>query len=256
MRVASLFSCVYVDVMTVTEEALEQWKPVPGWEGLYEISDRGRLRSLDRWVSPKGCRPYLMRGKLFPGTNRDSYGYPIVCLVNSPRRQTATIHKLVLIAFRGTRPPDTQARHLDGNKENNALDNLVWGTVQANHDDKKRHGTMARGQKINRAKLSDEIVMDIRVRSAAGESRMALAREFGICDETIRHIIKRKTWTHVGGPPVTPRKMQAKFTRDEVIEIRRRLANGDSEQTISKAVGRPWKSINLIKRGVAYRDIS
>jgi len=111
----------------------ETWKPARGWEGLYAVSNLGRVRSLPRWRSPQDT--------LVAQSNRDHQGYMRVNLYTDSRMTTVNVHLLVLTAFAGTRPEGLMARHLDGDKKNNRAGNLAWGTQSENEQDKLRHGT-------------------------------------------------------------------------------------------------------------------
>lgn len=120
----------------------ERWLAVPGYEGLYEVSDFGRVRSLDRRVINKLGREQLCRGTVLytnmVGLRRQ---YHSVVLRNSGDAQRVTVHSLVLQAFVGPAPDGTECRHLDGNPDNNHLANLRWGTRSENILDTVRHGT-------------------------------------------------------------------------------------------------------------------
>lgn len=157
----------------------EQWKPIVGWEGLYEVSDLGRVRSLDRvWVqpAPRSGAPheYRYRGRVLTG-GRDAYGYVVVHLRRPP--QTARswchkVHQLVLAAFVGPRPADRpQTRHLNGNQIDNRLTNLQYGTALENAADRVRHG---------RGKITLPVA-DL-LTAASHES---LARRFGVSKSTV-----------------------------------------------------------------------
>lgn len=110
------------------------------------------------------------------------------------------VHVLVLEAFVGPRPFRHHACHNDGDINNNTLANLRWDTCHSNHMDKHKHGTMPIGSKHTRAKLSEEIVLQIRERVANGEYCTTLARQFGVRTATISYVVLGKTWKHVGGP--------------------------------------------------------
>jgi HNH endonuclease/NUMOD4 motif-containing protein len=123
--------------------ATETWRPIAGRDG-YEVSDLGRVRSVDRVVR----RP--QRGRIvdvhYKGVmlrlNPNSAGY---LNVNLGRNRPAHVHSLVLEAFIGPRPAGYQAAHADGDKLNNAAANLRWATPEENNADKARHGTILRG---------------------------------------------------------------------------------------------------------------
>jgi hypothetical protein len=125
--------------------ASEIWRPVVGFEELYEVSDHGNVRSVDRWVAsaPTVRRP-VPRIRHFPGRalkpHRNSKGYLLVPLSRNGVSKSFRIHRLVLIAFVGDCPEGQEGCHLDGNPANNHLSNLRWGTASDNTRDKIRHG--------------------------------------------------------------------------------------------------------------------
>lgn len=114
----------------------EIWKPIPGYEGQYEVSDQGRVRSLDRTLTTKLGIKKHRKGQML-GYTLNSMGYPRVWIGDKKK----LLHALVLEAFVGPRPPNHVTRHLDGNPLNPRLDNLAWGTQSENLLDKQRHGT-------------------------------------------------------------------------------------------------------------------
>lgn len=121
----------------------ELWKPIPGYEGRYEASDQGRIRSLPRIVS-SGNRSGV---RSVPGVLRtawrDPKGYLSVNIArDGDRARSQRVHNLVLMAFVGPKPtPEHQARHLDGDPSNNRPSNLRWGTSSENNLDRVVHGT-------------------------------------------------------------------------------------------------------------------
>jgi hypothetical protein len=158
---------------------------VPGYEGLYRVSDHGRVMSLPR-TTTKG-------GLLKPGPGR----YLTVALHRNDRGRTFGIHKVVLLSFVGPCPPGLLIRHLDGNSHNNRLSNLCYGTNAENGQDQMRHGTFARGSRQGLAKLTEADIPLIRSRYAAGDRQLILAREFGVSQCTIGQVVRGVTWTHV-----------------------------------------------------------
>jgi hypothetical protein len=120
----------------------EEWRSVPGYEGLYEASDLGQVRSLDRVVAA-GTAPFqaTRRGRVLqPYVNR--HGYPVVSLSkDGEKRRTISVHKVILQTFRGARPEGLISRHLNGNRLDSRLENLAYGTHSENEQDKVRHGT-------------------------------------------------------------------------------------------------------------------
>lgn len=117
----------------------EVWKPVAGLENSYEVSDYGRVRSLDRKDGiGRSIRGVILRQQPHPKT-----GHMQVALCRGSRANatTAKVHQLVLAAFVGPRPGNLMGCHNDGNPANNHVDNLRWGTAQSNSADRYIHGT-------------------------------------------------------------------------------------------------------------------
>ena len=112
----------------------EEWRPVAGWEDLYQVSSLGRVRSEKRPGSPGGV--------LKPcGTTKKVNNYPVVALHRDCKRVDQYVHTLVLEAFKGPRPPGLEACHNDGNPLHNCAGNLRWDTHVANMADQLAHGT-------------------------------------------------------------------------------------------------------------------
>lgn len=116
---------------------LEQWVDIPEWKGLYQVSNLGRIRSLDRIV--KGRHPRMLyKGRIIV-TDRGSL-YPVVTLVRGKQKLHENLHALVLRSFVGPRPVGMEACHNNGDKKDSRLENLRWDTPQANHLDRRIHG--------------------------------------------------------------------------------------------------------------------
>jgi hypothetical protein len=120
----------------------EQWRPVPGFEGSYEVSDQGSVRSLAR-SGPWGKQPRRLRA--WPTKK----GYLRVDLCSANKRTRFFVHQLVLEAFVGPRPDGLVTRHLNGNPKDNRLANLTYGTYAENAQDTVRHGANANLRKTH-----------------------------------------------------------------------------------------------------------
>lgn len=114
----------------------ERWRPVVGYEGIYEVSDQGRVRSVSRLTSHGRQRA----GTLLRALNTPK-GYLVVNLSRSNRICQQLVHRLVLKAFCGEPPDGMEALHGDGDPSNNTLANLRWGTHSENQADQVAHGT-------------------------------------------------------------------------------------------------------------------
>lgn len=116
----------------------ETWKPIPKWEGYYEVSDRGQVRSLNRVIETK-TGPQRKRGKIL-APSPDKYGYPRVSLFRNGTGESRRVHQLVLEAFVGPCPEGMESLHRDDNPANNRLENLRWGSRSENTFDKIENG--------------------------------------------------------------------------------------------------------------------
>lgn len=114
----------------------EQWKPIPGYEGSYEVSDLGRVRALDR-LDTRGRRRV---GKLL-APRVQANRRRTVALYVSDKRSDWQIHSLVLEAFVGPRPYGMEGCHWNDDPADNRLANLRWDTRSANIKDSVRNGT-------------------------------------------------------------------------------------------------------------------
>lgn len=172
----------------------EVWRPVVGYEGLYEVSDQGRVRSLDRWErNGRGMPLRLFKGKVLKSTPGSS-GYLRVCLSKSGGLRHFTVHTLVLNAFVGPRPEGLQCRHLNGIQTDARLCNLAWGTIKENTNDRISHGKQPRGEAHPCAKLTIEDVLRIRSSTLVAKE---LAQQLGVSKELIKAIRNRRCWRWV-----------------------------------------------------------
>ncbi len=126
---------------------MQQWLPVPDYVGTYEVSDDGRVRSLDRQVRRRDGW-LTVKGRELSQYPKPPQGYWVVGLSQRGRTRTITVHTLVLLAFVGTRPKGMECLHRDGNLDNNHLSNLSWGKPSENRRDCVKHGTHVQARKI------------------------------------------------------------------------------------------------------------
>ncbi len=172
---------------------MEQWRNIPGYEGRYQVSDGGRVRSVDRYVRSVAKNGTESR-RFVPGVEikpqKHSAGYLQVKM--GPR--TYIVGPLVLEAFVGPRPEGQQCAHNDGDRHHNALGNLRWATPASNSNDRRAHGTSGRGQANAGAKLTPDRVSA--VRDAAGPQRK-IAEAFGVAQSTVSKIKLRQRWGHL-----------------------------------------------------------
>lgn len=186
----------------------ERWLPVVGFEGRYEVSDRGRVRCLV--INRTGGRNGSVSLRANPQSRPvprilqlgiSSNGYVSANLTNATvLRKYFHVHTLVAAAFIGPRPDGKQVAHGDGCKTNNRPENLRYVTAKENAADRERHGRTRRGDKSGRAKLTEAIVREIRARyvpACRHNGALAMSREFGVCGMVLRRAIHGVTWAHV-----------------------------------------------------------
>lgn len=181
----------------------ERWLPIPGFERAYEVSDRGRVRSIDRVHTYERIDQYSgrvltivrrHRGRILrPATNAND-GHMSVVLGRAAGSKG--IHTLVLRAFVGPPPEGHECCHRDDDPSNNKLSNLRWGTRSDNLHDAVRNGKKPVGERHAGSKLTTAIVK--KIRPLFGRiTYVELGRRYGVSDSTIRQIKDGRTWTHV-----------------------------------------------------------
>jgi hypothetical protein len=160
------------------------WREIPEWPGYFASRDGAVLGRRN------GGRP------LTP--ERDRQGYLCYRVGHPKARRRLQASHAVLLAFVGPRPTGHQAAHLNGNNQDNRLENLAWVTVKENHAHKREHGTALLGARHHRAKLADRDVLAIRARVAAGqETNVKIAADYGVTGALVGMIAARRIWRHV-----------------------------------------------------------
>src|SRR5262245_35009916 len=111
---------------------VEHWRPIPGFEGSYSVSDQGQVRSENRRIVDRNGRAMRYHGQILAVGVRNADGRRTVSL---GRNRTRMVYHLVLEAFIGPCPKGMEARHLDDDTSNDRLSNLAWGTSSQNKQD-------------------------------------------------------------------------------------------------------------------------
>ena len=165
---------------------MEIWKPVCGFEGLYEVSDAGRIQS----VRTKKIKVY---------TYDRRKRRPFVGLWRNNKITVIYPHKAVLEAFVGKRPSGMEACHNNGDPFDNRLKNLRWDTPRNNQLDRIKHGTSNRGERCAAAKLTEA-----QARAIIADTRLhrEIAAEYGVRENTISRIKSGKRWGHLHVLPI------------------------------------------------------
>lgn len=172
---------------------MEIWKDIPGYEGQYQASTLGRIRSVDRQITQMGRfgKPFTrtMKGRVLRPGRYCKSGHVSVTLGKGAFGKP--VHQLVMLTFVGPPPMGMEVRHLNGDPTDNRLCNLAYGTRSENILDVYRIGKRWR-------KLSKAEALEIKRRLAAGESGAALSREFGVSETSISRLKVGVTFQWLG----------------------------------------------------------
>jgi hypothetical protein len=179
----------------------EEWRPIAGFEGSYEVSDQGRVRSLTRYIYCLGNqKKRRLRGRIMQ-PRLSGRGYWAMALRLGNVQYQSLLHRLVCAAFNGPAPTDALCRHLNDDRLDNRAVNLAWGTPADNAQDSIRNGRLVRGESHPSSKLTLEEVNTILRMRQAGALVALIAADLGRPEGTVRGVTLRKTWAHVPIPP-------------------------------------------------------
>ncbi len=182
----------------------EIWVDLREYKGDYQLSNFGRVRSKEKTYLQKNrfgtysLRTYPSRilSQFMTGGRNHNYCSIGLTRLDGKVLRAAYIHRLVLETFVGPCPPGMQCRHLDGNSQNNRLDNLCWGTPKEDAEDKRRHGTLLVGSKNHASKLSYEIAEEMRRLYATGDYKQSdIASMFGVTQSAVSAVVLRLRWS-------------------------------------------------------------
>ena len=164
----------------------EVWKDIPGYEGLYQVSNLGNVKSLDRTIERKDGRSNFYKGVLMK-PRLDNEGRPYIFLSKNKKRKRHKIQSLVSFVFIGPKPDAMVVCHKDSNVQNNQLINLRYDTQSQNMIDMYRQGG-----KSSSGVLTIEQVLEIRnLYSEKDYKQYELAEMFKVSQRTIGNIVNR-----------------------------------------------------------------
>lgn len=167
----------------------EIWKPIDEYEGLYEVSNLGRVRSLDALVPIMRGFHRLRKGRILR-QNPNKKGYLCVVLSKSSKMKTFGVHRLVADAFLGSKPlPDAQINHVDFDRQNNIARNLEWTTALENTHHSLKAGRYAKT-------ISAETAATIKQMLEAGHRQMDIARQLDVSRKIVGNVASGKQWIY------------------------------------------------------------
>jgi len=177
---------------------LETWVPISEYETQYEVSNLGNVKSVDRFCASRWGTPRRVKGRMMK-LFKTPQGYLQVLLCRNGMSKKFFIHRLVASAFIANSHNYPQVNHLDGNKSHNSVENLEWNSCQQNchHALENKLYVTAKGSDAGQAKLTEDIVRDIREQAAVGIWHKTLAAQYGVGRKAITKIVNNQRWKHV-----------------------------------------------------------
>lgn len=175
----------------------ERWKDLVGWEGYYQVSTCGNVRSVDRSV------PRKIHGQEFNLTikGRDmsicqtSNGYPFLMLGKGNKKKSFMVHRMVALTFIPKKEGFPNVNHKNGIKSDNRVENLEWSNKSHNAHHAIKLGLVKNHSEQHVfAKLKNDDIPNIR---ASMLSYIKLGKIYGVSGSAIQHIKEGKVWRHV-----------------------------------------------------------
>lgn len=173
----------------------EEWRDIPGFEGLYQVSNLGNTRSVRRCVpSGRGHDKWIggvtLKKRIIKSGSKLVYNS--LCLWKQGKPYYRLLHRIVALTFIPNPENKTEVNHKDLNTRNNRVDNLEWVTTLENH----RHSRISRtkGLEAKNVKLTKEAVFDIRSRAS---TYLEYMDKYGISQATVSCVQRGRTWRHI-----------------------------------------------------------
>lgn len=188
-----------------TPKDFEVWKDVIGYEGLYQVSNFGNIKSLDRIVNKPNGVSYLRKGKICT-QSKSNLGYMTVGFTVNNKKVNKYVHRLVAEAFITNMNNYPQVNHIDCDKTNNRMYNLEWCTNSQNHTHASKNGlnklhlhrVVYSGEENGRSLLTKEQVLEIKQKYIPYKySAKKLSKEYNVSESCITHILNNTSWKEI-----------------------------------------------------------
>lgn len=237
------------------DQSNEIWKPVVGYEGIYEVSDQGRVRSLDRAVLCSNGRRRQVKGRVLrPATGM--HGHLYVSLWRKNTQTSFLVHRLVLESFVGPAPVGLMCRHLNGDAGDNRPNNLAWGTAKENAADTKLHGTNPRWH-MTTCQQGHEIAGNNLKLSRDGKKCRACAREYHSAYKARRSfsptLADKRYLKVMAGERMS---QETKLTEDSVISIRKAYREGETQVSLAGRFGISQALVSSVVRRESWSHVT
>ena len=177
---------------------MEIWKPIPSFEGYYEASSLGRVRSVDRVVKHKRCGTQFVRGNLM-SLKKSRSGY-LMCLIQKDGvRKNMTTHRLIAKTFIPNPKNKPQVNHKNGIKDDNRVENLEWCNRSENINHAYANNLMVKnfGSKNGSSKLNKHQVIEIKKLLDEKNTCVSIAKKFNVSSSQIERIKNKVNWSWV-----------------------------------------------------------
>jgi hypothetical protein len=175
---------------------MEIWKSIKGFEGLYEVSNQGRVKVLQRTARGRLNNIQTFKERILSPINQ-SNGYLKVNLVKDGIQKTCLIHRIVASAFiEGDN--SLTVNHINGIKTDNRVENLEWLSLSENHKHAFRIGLKCmKGEKSNGNKLLEHQVIEIKKLLNQGITHQKIADLYNVRRQTVTDINLKRRWSHI-----------------------------------------------------------
>lgn len=188
--------------MIIFEEKyiMENWKNIRSYEGRYQVSDLGNVKSLyQEYYGGWRKQQLMVRPEVLLALSENSDGYPQVTLYLNGIGKKLKVHRIVAETFILNPEDKPQINHINGIRNDNRVENLEWCTCKENiiHGIKVLGSKRACGIKQHLAKLTDSLVKEIKIEFSNGLTPYDLAPKYGVNVRTLYRIKNNETWKHV-----------------------------------------------------------
>lgn len=183
----------------------EVWKDIKDYEGIYQVSNFGNVKSLDREVAPNNRVPYWRKGKIFK-QSKSNLGYMTVGFTVNNIKVNKYVHRLVAETFITNWCNHPQVNHVDCDKTNNRMYNLEWCTNSQNQIHATKNGlnklhlhrVAYSEEKNGRSLLTKEQVSEIKQKYIPYKySAKKLSKEYNVSESCITHILNNTSWKEI-----------------------------------------------------------
>lgn len=171
------------------------WKDIKGFEGLYQVSDTGKVKRISSEVTSITGQKYIVPGRMLK-TTLTGRGYPTVTLSKQGKVKRYYVHRLVAEAFIPNPENKPTVNHINGNKLQSNVENLEWSTYSDNNQHAYNTGLKASGEGQYKAKLTEEDVKKIK-KQGKYTTYQNIADEYNVSKATVRDVLTGKTWKNI-----------------------------------------------------------